>query len=267
MSVLRSIASVSLALLLGAGAAFAQNTGDDSANPHSTANKDRPAGSADPARVDAAEAGNSNSVRSKDKVGTAVKPDTDAAEANNPHSVMDKDSKDAWSHGSMKDGAMMKGPATASAVLERLSVADQGEVKMGQLAQANGTARAQDYGKMLQQDHQASLDQVKALAQKKGVAISDSPKDGMARHEQHEAMEMHQKLAAMHGADFDKAFAKMMVDDHQKDIDHLKSWRTSVKDEDVTALIDQTLPVLQKHLDAAKRLQTPMAQGRSPATR
>ena len=42
MSALRIIASVSLALLLGSGAALAQAARDNPDNPHSTANKDRP---------------------------------------------------------------------------------------------------------------------------------------------------------------------------------------------------------------------------------
>jgi hypothetical protein len=41
-------------------------------------------------------------------------------------------------------------------------------------------------------------------------------------------------------------------------------WRTSVNDKDVTALIDQTLPTLEKHLKTAQSLRTPQAQGRTP---
>ena len=158
----------------------------------------------------------------------------------------------------------MGGKATPGAVLERMAAADMGEVQMGKLAQSNGSARTQEYGRMLEQDHAQSLQQVKDLGQKKGIAIADMPKDGMAKHEMREAQEMKTKMSAMHGGAFDKAFAGMMVEDHQKDIDHLKAWRGTVGDKDVAALIDQTLPVLQRHLSAAKNLRIPAAQGRTP---
>ncbi len=159
------------------------------------------------------------------------------------------------------------GKTTAAAVLERLIVADKGEVQIGQLAISNGTAKTQDYGKILLRDHQTSLTQVQSLAKEKGVKLGEKPRDELAQEEQQQSMELHQKLAKLHGLEFDHAFSRAMVEDHQKDIDHLKQWRAQLNDADVVALIDQTLPVLDRHLDEAKRLQGSMPQARTPPPR
>lgn len=253
MSALRIVMSLSLAALLGAGAAVAQN---ETANPHSTANKDRPApGAADQAQQEGAEEANPHSTRNKDRTLPAdadKSRDLEEAEKDNPHSVKAGDR--------MKD----EGPVTAQAVLDRLATADRGEVAMGKLAQSNGSSRVQQYGQMLEQDHGTALGQVQDLAKKKNVTLGETPKDAMAKHEQKQSHEMHGKLAKLHGAEFDKAFAKAMIDDHKKDIEHLNKWKTAVNDPDVSSLIDQTLPVLQKHLDQAQQLRMPAAQGRAP---
>lgn len=262
MSALRTLASLALAALLGSGAALAQQQEppQEPTNPHSTANRDRPApGDASKAQTEEGEKGNPHSTLNKERQEPSAlqSGDVDRAQKDNPHSVRNRDRE--------KNGAMAGGKVTAQSVLERLEIADQGEVKMGQLAQQNGGSRVQEYGRMLEQDHQRSLQQVKDLAQQKSFTLSETPKDEMAKDELKESRKSHEKLAKLHGSEFDKQFAEAMVEDHQKDIDHLKSWRSSLtSDKDVTALIDQTLPVLERHLKSAQQLKHPAAQGRRP---
>lgn len=257
MSAFRVFASLSLALVLGSGVALAQNqTPDDAQNPHSTKNKDRatPADN-EKTETEKSETANPHSTLNKDRTLPADPDrarDLDRAEKDNPHHAMNKDHD------------LSGGKVTASAVIERLNMSDQNEIEMGKLAQENGGARVQQFGKTLEDDHTRHMQQLKDLAKKKGMTLSMQPKDGMAMHHMKESQEMREKMGSLRGADFDKPFAKMMVDAHQKNIDHLNAWRTSVKDEDLAALIDQTLPVLQRHLSAAQQLQRPAAQGRTP---
>jgi putative membrane protein len=64
---------------------------------------------------------------------------------------------------------------------------------------------------------------------------------------------MYDKLAKLSGPEFDHAFAREMVADHQNDIREFK--REAAKKGDPTAdFAAQILPTLQKHLDAAKKL-------------
>ena len=258
MSALRAFAFLSVAFLSVSGAALAQNTADDPNNPHSTTNKDSPTqGRASKAEVESGEIGNPNSVRNKDRTRPTAQPDMYRAERGNPERLPDKERDE------MNGMVGMSDKITTAAVLERLEVTDKAEVEMGKLAQQNGTARAQEYGRMVDQDHAAASIQVEELAQRKGVTLSNPPKDRMAQNAMKALHEIHGGLAKLHGQDFDKAFAKAMFDDHRNDMDHLDSWRDAVGDKDVRALIDQMLPVLQRHLSAAKQLGQPAAHVRT----
>ena len=267
MPAFRTFASLSLAALLGSGAALAQTDSREKAesatNPHSTLNKDQPASdvpaatTADTIKAETqkAEAANPHSTLNKDRTLPAdgdQARDLEQAEKGNPHSVKNRDQM------------MDEVPASAQAVLERIATADRGEVALGKLAQENGSKRVQEAGAMLEKDHGSSLSEVQALAKKKSLTLSATPMDAMARHETEEARELQGKLAKLHGADFDKAFVKAMADDHRKDIEHLKKWQAAVGDKDVSALIAKTLPVLEHHLAMAQSLRMPAAQGRTP---
>ena len=55
--------------------------------------------------------------------------------------------------------------------------------------------------------------------------------------------------------DFDKAYINMMVSDHEEDMNAFKKESTGGKDADISSFAARTLPMLQKHLDAAKAAQ------------
>ena len=62
------------------------------------------------------------------------------------------------------------------------------------------------------------------------------------------------KLSAMSGADFDRAYAKMMLKDHEKDVSEFEKQSTKGTDPDVKAFASKTLPTLQEHLTMARAL-------------
>jgi len=57
------------------------------------------------------------------------------------------------------------------------------------------------------------------------------------------------------GADFDKAYMKDMVDDHEKDVDKFKKHAENGVDSDLKAFASKTLPVLIMHGDSAKKIR------------
>ena len=69
------------------------------------------------------------------------------------------------------------------------------------------------------------------------------------------------KLKMLSGATFDRSFAKSMVKDHQDDIKEYK--KESSKRDAAGQLAKETLPVLQKHLQAAQSLEKQVAQKQS----
>jgi len=64
------------------------------------------------------------------------------------------------------------------------------------------------------------------------------------------------KLSKKSGADFDKAYVDMMVEDHKKDIAAFKKAAGSVSDNDIKNFATTTLPTLQKHLDSIQSIKS-----------
>lgn len=130
--------------------------------------------------------------------------------------------------------------------LAKAAEGDLAEVKASQLAQNRAASPAvKEYAAMMIADHGNHRPQVAALAKAKGVTV---PQDVSPEHKA-----VHDRLAALNGAAFDRAFKAAMVADHQKTI---ALYREGAKDSDaeVAALARQTLPVLEQHLAAARQL-------------
>ena len=63
------------------------------------------------------------------------------------------------------------------------------------------------------------------------------------------------KLSAMSGAEFDRAYSKMMLSDHTKDVKEFEKQSTKGGDPDLKAFASKTLPTLQEHLQMARNLE------------
>jgi putative membrane protein len=138
--------------------------------------------------------------------------------------------------------------ATAKGFLTDAAQGDAAEIKMGTLAEKNGgSAEMKEYGKTLVTDHTKAGQQVKATAQQVGTTVEEQPNS--------EQQKDYDKLAKLKGAEFDKEFARMSVEDHQKDIAKFQK-EASANDGPVSDLAKQQLPVLQKHLQMAQSLQS-----------
>ncbi len=121
------------------------------------------------------------------------------------------------------------------------------EVALGKLAQQKGLSDAvKNFGKMMVMDHSKANDTLAALAQAKKILIPNAPDPG------HQATI--DKLMKLDGADFDRAYMADMVDDHKNDIKSFEFASKNCKDPDIRAFAQKTLPVLRKHLEAAKSI-------------
>jgi putative membrane protein len=124
---------------------------------------------------------------------------------------------------------------------------DAAEVKVGELAEKNGgSSAAKSFGKTLVIDHTKAGDQAKATAREIGITAPAQPSSA--------AQTEYDKLAKLKGAAFDKAFAAAMVEDHQKDIANFQK-EAAAKSGPVSAMAQQQLPALKKHLQLAQQLQ------------
>ena len=123
---------------------------------------------------------------------------------------------------------------------------DNSEVAIGNLAATQGmSAAAKDFGKMLAADHGAHKVKAAALLTGAGGTSTDALSD--------EGQATLDKLKALKGADFDKAFKTAMVEDHNKDIAKNEK-QAAGTDAAIAQLAKDTLPTLKKHLAAAQAL-------------
>jgi putative membrane protein len=121
------------------------------------------------------------------------------------------------------------------------------EVEVGRLAQEKGSSNeVKEYGRKLEQDHTKANEQLKKLAESKNVQL---PADMGAEKA---AVD---KLRNLSGEQFDKAFLKMAVKDHKKDVNEFQKESNRAMDSDVKNFASTTLPTLQEHLREAEQLQ------------
>ena len=125
---------------------------------------------------------------------------------------------------------------------------DMTEAHLGQLAAEQAASQeVKDFAQMLVTDHTADYQQVNTVAGKAGLTV---PKGLDAQHEK-----MVAPFEKLKGAAFDHRFVQEMVLGHTKAIAEYKREAQDAQNPDVKAYASQTLPTLQKHLEAAQALE------------
>ncbi|HEY8971118.1 MAG TPA: DUF4142 domain-containing protein, partial [Puia sp.] len=124
--------------------------------------------------------------------------------------------------------------------------ANMTEIQLGQLAQQKGTMKdVKDYGAMMEKDHTAAGDKLKALAMQKNITLPSTISPEMQKNVD--------DLQKKNGKDFDKAYINMMVDDHKKVISSFEDESKKGSDADIRAFADSTLHTLRHHLQEAEK--------------
>jgi putative membrane protein len=110
------------------------------------------------------------------------------------------------------------------------------EVAMGNMAEQNAQSEdVKSFGKRMVTDHSKANDELKAIAEKKGVTLSGK--------------EPTEKWTS------DKAYMSSMVKDHEKDLTEFREEANNGSDPEVKKFADDTAKVIQEHLDLAKETQ------------
>lgn len=119
------------------------------------------------------------------------------------------------------------------------------EVELGRLAaQKAQSADVKQFAQHMVDDHSKANDQLKPLAQQKGI---DVPTQLTGKHKSE-----YDRLSRLSGAQFDRAYMQLMLQDHRKDVSDFRKESTSGKDPDVKQFASQTLPTLEDHLKMAQ---------------
>lgn len=126
---------------------------------------------------------------------------------------------------------------------------DLGEIDMAQIALHNsGTRDVRDFANMIKSDHTNALDDLADLMQASNVQI---PRSIPAQTQRDIS-----RMASLQGGEFDREFVNMVVDEHQKTIEMFRDQQSTTRDADLQKYLEDTLPILEMHLEKAQRLQT-----------
>jgi putative membrane protein len=121
------------------------------------------------------------------------------------------------------------------------------EVELGQLAvQKASSEDVKKFGQRMVDDHTKANEQLKQLATQEH---RDLPEHPAAKDKQTKA-----RLEKLSGAQFDKAYMRDMVKDHQKDVVEFERESKMAKDPAVKSFAEQTLPTLREHLKEAEKI-------------
>jgi putative membrane protein len=154
-----------------------------------------------------------------------------------------------------KDAKMARGDAK---FLKEAAEGNLAEVRLGELAdQRAASDSVKQFGKRMATDHQKAYDELKQLASQKGVMVPTALDRGHQR--------LYDRLSKLSGADFDRAYMKEMVKDHDKDVKAFRKEADAGKDADVKAWASKTLPTLQEHQQQAKQVAASVRGKSSPA--
>lgn len=122
------------------------------------------------------------------------------------------------------------------------------EVQMGELAEKKAeNPRVQELGKTLVSDHEKAKAQSVELAKEMKIDPPTKPTE--------DAKETHDRLAKLSGKKFDEEFVEAAVKDHKKDIELYSEQVEDGKNKKVVEYARETLPVLEKHLELAQKLE------------
>jgi putative membrane protein len=138
-----------------------------------------------------------------------------------------------------------------STVLAQIHQTNLREVELAKMAQEKGSINGvRAYADQLIQDH-TNLDQmVIAMAQKSGNLKAIRP----SAHEVADERTVERKLKSANGAKFDKLFLQQASSDHERLVRRLQQDREDASNEDLEALIDKTIPILEQHKELARIL-------------
>jgi putative membrane protein len=136
------------------------------------------------------------------------------------------------------------------------------EVQLGQLAQQQATRdEVKQFGQRMVEDHGQANEQLMQIAQDKGIELPQE----LADEDQQKYDELQQKS----GEEFDQAYMDEMVRDHEEDVEEFQQYVETGQDPDLTGFAEQTLPVLEEHLQLAQQTQEQVTaaagQGEQPA--
>lgn len=122
------------------------------------------------------------------------------------------------------------------------------EVQAAELAiKTTNSEEVKNYAQMILKDHSTANTELKKLAEKKNITLPIALSD--------EAQKKYDDLKDKTGEDFDKAYCKLMVDDHEEDIKEFKEQAEDGDDPELKSWAAAKVTTLEHHLTTAEEME------------
>jgi putative membrane protein len=200
---------------------------------------------AEPQTADPSSASSPHQRQATGQSGTAEAP---ASENQGPSSAASPHQHEAVGEGATSGKKMASAPNASdpASFVKKAALGGMTEVEASKLA----VSKAQDpqvraFAQKMVKEHTAANEELTSLAQKKGWNVPSS------LDSEHKAIV--QKLSSKSGEAFDTAYAKQMLEDHEKTVALFKA-ATRSSDADLAAWVEKTLPTIEQHEQMAATL-------------
>lgn len=131
--------------------------------------------------------------------------------------------------------------------MKEMAQANLAEIEAGKLALEKAESpEVKKYAQQMVDDHGKMLEEMKQLAQSKGVELPSAPD---AKHQK-----LMKRLQAASGEKFDREYMQAMVKDHRDALKLTQRTAKSAKDSDLKASAQKAAPEIQDHLKTAQQI-------------
>lgn len=132
------------------------------------------------------------------------------------------------------------------------------EVELGKLALKNADYhRLKEFAQKMIDAHTKANRDLQTACYTAGVTLPA----GLAKPDQEDV----DKMAGKNGKDFDRAYIKKMVSEHQKTMERLDAAAANMKDTSLQNYAKKTLPVVKAHLEEARNILEDVRKQYDPA--
>jgi putative membrane protein len=146
------------------------------------------------------------------------------------------------------------GAPSATDFVQKVAMSDMYEVEAGKIASQKGQSDAvKNFGQMMVDAHSKTTEELKGIVASEAIKV-DLPTKLDAKHQK-----LIDDLNAASNADFDKTYAKQQIDGHKDAVRLFDSYAKKGDNAALKAFAQKTLPVIQQHLDEAKKLRNESA--------
>ena len=136
--------------------------------------------------------------------------------------------------------------------IDKAAMSGHEEVSAGETAAKSENSAVAEFGKQMVLDHTKMNDELATIAKSKGV----TPPDSASLMQQAKGV----ATSVLPGATFDRTYADEQVSDHKDALALLQNEASNGTDPQLKAFAQKYIPVIQRHLAEAEKLQQKVAQ-------